>query len=258
MYKDNKVEYIQLFDARYLDKYETRTYTFTSKSYKDVFKSLNVSYRSLTEPYGNREMLTSIELNKYDNDVPFNFDLIYVLCDQKGENCGINEGDSNILMATFKKEEVFNLVESFKDISDYNLEFGKNYYLGVYARASYYASNDSSSLTTQDIELNKYNGIIFDRYYENDLVFIADIMAKNIGDLLKILQGYFEELLVWNCYIDFDQFIDKIITPSSFLSLKKAESNTDDSQFYLSYNHIDDIVDGEMDIKEKSNEDDKE
>lgn len=167
MYKDNKVEYIQLFDARYLDKYETRTYTFTSKSYKDVFKSLNVSYRSLTEPYGNREMLTSIELNKYDNDVPFNFDLIYVLCDQKGENCGINEGDSNILMATFKKEEVFNLVESFKDISDYNLEFGKNYYLGVYARASYYASNDSSSLTTQDIELNKYNSVVpFDKLSE--------------------------------------------------------------------------------------------
>lgn len=101
---------------------------------------------------------------------------------------------------------------------------------------------------SKKIELNKYNSIIFDRYYENDLVFIADIMAKNIGDLLKILQGYFEELLVWNCYIDFDQFIDKIITPSRFLSLKKAESNTDDSQFYLSYNHIDDIVEIICDI----------
>ena len=33
-----------------------------------------------------------------------------------------------------------------------------------------------------------------------------------------------------------------MITPSSFLSLKKAESDTDYSQFYLSYNHIDDIV----------------
>ena len=67
------------------------------------------------------------------------------------------------------------------------------------------------------------------------------------------LQGYFEELLVWNCYIDFDQFIDKIITPSSFLSLKKAESNADDSQFYISYNHIDDIVEIICDINIDNN-----
>lgn len=106
---------------------------------------------------------------------------------------------------------------------------------------------------SRKFELNKYNGIIFDRYYENDLVFIADIMAKNIGDLLKILQGDFEELLVWNCHIDFDQFIAKIITPSNFLSLKKAEPNTDDSQFYLSFNHIDDIVEIICDINIDNN-----
>lgn len=92
------------------------------------------------------------------------------------------------------------------------------------------------------IELNKYSGIIFDRYYENKLVFLADIMAKNIVDLLKILQGNFEELTVWNCYTDFNQFIDERMTPASFLSIKKAVSNTHNSQFYLSYNHIDRIV----------------
>ena len=32
------------------------------------------------------------------------------------------------------------------------------------------------------------------------------------------------------------------------LSLKKSESNIDDSQFYLSYNHIDDIVEIICDI----------
>ena len=106
---------------------------------------------------------------------------------------------------------------------------------------------------SKKIELNKYNGIIFDRYYEDDLVFIVDIMVKNIGDLLKILQGYFEELLVWDCYIDFDKFIDTIITPSSFLSFKKKESNTDDSQFYLSYYHIDDIVEIICDIDVDNN-----
>lgn len=101
---------------------------------------------------------------------------------------------------------------------------------------------------SRKFELNTYNGIIFDRYYENDLVFIADIMANNIGDLLKILQGDFEELLVWNCYIDFDQFVAKINSPSNFLSLKKTEPNTDNSQFYLSFNHIDDIVEIICDI----------
>ena len=100
----------------------------------------------------------------------------------------------------------------------------------------------------KNFELNKYNGIIFDRHYENDLVFIADIMVKNISSLLKILQGAFEELLIWNCYIDFNQFIDQMITPSSFLSLKRAESNDDDSQFFLSYNHIDDITEIICDI----------
>lgn len=73
-------------------------------------------------------------------------------------------------------------------------------------------------------------------------------MAKNVGDLLKILQGDFEELLVWNCYIDFDRFIDKIIKPSSFLSLKKVETSTGESQFYLSYNHIDNVVEIICDI----------
>ncbi len=101
---------------------------------------------------------------------------------------------------------------------------------------------------SKKFKLNKYNGVIFERYYENDLVFIVDIMAKNVGDLLKILQGYFEELTVWNCYIDLDRFIDKIIIPSGFLSLKKSVTNTDDSQFYLFYSNIDNMVEIICDI----------
>lgn len=92
------------------------------------------------------------------------------------------------------------------------------------------------------VVLNRYKGLIFDRYYENDLVFILDIMVKNIGDFFRILKADFEEITVWNCYTSFDEFIDDVITPSSFFTLKKTRSNTDSSQFYLSFNHVDNIV----------------
>ena len=105
----------------------------------------------------------------------------------------------------------------------------------------------------KQVGLNKYKDIIFDRLYENDLVFIVDITVENIRNLLKVLQGDFEELLVWNCYTDFDKFIDDTITLSSFLTLKKTRQNTDDSQFYLSFNHIDNIVEIVCDINIDNN-----
>ena len=105
----------------------------------------------------------------------------------------------------------------------------------------------------KQVGLNKYKDIIFDRLYENDLVFIVDITVENIRNLLKVLQGDFEELLVWNCYTDFDKFIDDTITLSSFLTLKKTRQFTDDSQFYLSFNHIDNIVEIVCDINIDNN-----
>lgn len=135
-------------------------------------------------------------------------------------------------------------VSSFEFTFDFSKDNTLSDFLKLYKLEKVYICVYGS----RKFELNKYNGIIFDRYYENDLVFIADIMAKNVGDLLKILQGDFEELLVWNCYIDFDRFIDKIIKPSSFLSLKKVETSTGESQFYLSYNHIDNVVEIICDI----------
>lgn len=102
---------------------------------------------------------------------------------------------------------------------------------------------------TQD-RINKHKGVIFDRYYENknDFIFIVEIMVENIGSLLQVLQGDFEELVVWNCYTNFERFIKDTITPSSFFTLKKINAVTNDSQFYLSYNHVDNIVDIICDI----------
>ena len=96
--------------------------------------------------------------------------------------------------------------------------------------------------------LNEYNGIIFDRYYVKDLTSIVEIKVAKINDFLQILQNNFDEFVVWNCYKDFDGFINDMITPCKFLSIKKIKPNNCIPQFYLSFDHIDNIVDIICDI----------
>lgn len=158
MYKDNKPEYVQLFDASFTDKYETKTYTLKSLSPNDVFLSMETNYSASKEVYGDRELTTKFNLISYANSYPFNFDLVYVLCDIDDDNCGINEGNTNIFSRVIPAEEVLTSVTDIVDISDFDLEFNKNYYIYVYARTQFYNhSSDISRMLTYDIALNRFN-----------------------------------------------------------------------------------------------------
>jgi len=184
MYKDNKVEYIQLFDARILDKYETKTYNFSSLKTNELFEKVEVSFTSLKEPYGNRLLNTKIGLYSYKNEYPYNFDLVYVLCEIDDDSCGINTDNTNIFVKTFNQEEIKDITSILDevDISTYNLEFDKNYYMGIYARANYYGSNVDSSLTKQDILLNKYNvNVKLDKLDEPTYVVTRNALVTDDG-----------------------------------------------------------------------------
>jgi len=139
MYKDNKVEYTQLYDD-IIDKDETKTYNFTSLSTTELFKSLAVSFSSSKQPYGNRVLNTLIDFkdNVYKN-VPYNFSLVYIFCDKN--NCTIDDQKSSIFRYEYEDVKISN--NSSVDITSYNLEYGKNYYMKIYAVANYYSSGNA-------------------------------------------------------------------------------------------------------------------
>ncbi len=199
MYKNNKVEYIQLFDARYLDRYETRTYNFKTKGADNVFNSLGTSANVSNEVYGNRSLTTLIKLSPYtDNkksEEPFNFDLIYVLCEKDDLTCGINENETNIFMKKFTETELNNpekglqkvdelrVLTDTEDISKYDLEYDKEYTLKIYARATYYPSSASNSKTTQDIFLNSTSRYIkFDALRKPDYRVTREAIITDKGE----------------------------------------------------------------------------
>ena len=158
MYKDNKIAYTQLFDGSYSDRYETKTYSFASLKPSDVFHNLDVSYSASNEIYGNRTLNTKINLLAYKNNTPFNFDIIYVLCNvENSHECGPNEDDNNIFRKVIPLEDISTSIVDAEDISEFDLEYNKNYYMYVYASVDLYNLGTAESLMDYNIVLNRYN-----------------------------------------------------------------------------------------------------
>lgn len=168
MNKNNKYVYTQLFDAGISDKYEVKTYEFRTARASDLFhNSLEVNFSASDKIYGNRDLNTKINLIAYKNGIAFNFDIIYALCEEyveddtgklvKNDNCGLKvDGKSNIFEKVIPLSEITSTtIEDSVDISSYDLEFGKNYYMYIFASADYY--NTPTEVVKRNVVLNRYN-----------------------------------------------------------------------------------------------------
>ena len=158
MYKDNRIVYTQLFDAGFSDRYETKTYKFTTLKSSDIFHNFDVSYKATDEVYGNRVLNTKINLLAYKNDTPFNFDLVYVLCNiEDFDECGPNDGDKNIFKKVVSVDDLTTNVLDSVDISEYDLEYDKDYYMYIYANVDFYNNGSEDSKIKRNVVLNRYS-----------------------------------------------------------------------------------------------------
>lgn len=145
MYKNGKYELIQLFDEEVRDKYLVNTYSFKTKNGESLYNSREVYYQVDDTVYGNRILNTKINLTKYQNNYPYNFDLMYMICEDN--NCTKDGG--YIFKKEIKREDVSSAIVSQEDISKYDLEYNKNYYIYVYAVASLYEKENNSYVSKE-------------------------------------------------------------------------------------------------------------
>lgn len=158
MYKDNRFVYTQLFDAGFNDRYETKTYKFATLNPSNVFHNFDVTYKAIDEPYGDRILNTKINLLAYKDSVPFNFDLVYVLCNVEDYNeCGVNDGDKNIFKKVIPVDTLTTNVLDSVDISEYDLEYDKDYYMFIYANVDFYNNGSEDSKSKRNVILNRYS-----------------------------------------------------------------------------------------------------
>ena len=137
MRKNNTEAIVQLFDAGYTDRYEAKTYKFSSLGTGDVFTGISANYTT-TEVYGNRQLNIKFSMAAYANSYPYNFDLVYAFCHMNDSNCGINPGNTSIFSNTIAAKDIINGMVETIDITDFDLEFGKDYRIMIFARLDYY------------------------------------------------------------------------------------------------------------------------
>ena len=126
----------QIFDSTSKNKPET--YTFSSKKLtgKDgILENTSVIYQPTTDgEYNDKELVTTINLNNYDSEVniPYNFNVSYEFCKQS--DCSV-EGSK-----LFNKEieTTTKTITSKQNITSYDLEYGKDYYMYLYMSYDYY------------------------------------------------------------------------------------------------------------------------
>ena len=158
MNKNNRFVKTQLFDSAISDRYDVTTYEFKSARASDLFHSLDVTYSASEKIYGNRDLNTKINLLAYKNSISFNFDIIYVLCEVGTTNCGPDDENTKIFKKVVPLEKITStMISDVVDISEYDLEFDKNYYMYVYASADYYNNSNSSDVVKRNVVLNRYN-----------------------------------------------------------------------------------------------------
>ena len=192
MNKDGNQTYTPLFDAK-KTKNEFLIDSFKSWASGDLFqKILDPEPKIEDDPtkyeertidylisddeganYADKKLKTTIALNRYNGGVSFNFDIGYALCDTlvSGENdtCGIhleNERDNNsitnILEGYISNEDVIegflngDTISDIVDISDKDLEFGRNYRVNIYAIYERWNST-TKTIEKKKLLLNRYS-----------------------------------------------------------------------------------------------------
>ena len=157
MRKNNQDVIVQLFDAGYTDKYESKTYLFTTLSAGEVYSNIVSNFTPSATIYGDRYLNTKFNLLPYANEYPYNFDLIYALCDRNDSTCGIGANETNIFTGTILSDVVVPGIIDTQDISEYDLEYNKDYKILVYAKIDHY---DGLELEKINIVLNEYSNIL--------------------------------------------------------------------------------------------------
>ena len=119
---------MQLFDGSVSTENVEKTYSFESAKAGDLFRTFSVGIISSNEVYGDRTLNSKISLNPYKGGLGYNFDVIYVLCDvEDAATCGPNEGDSKIFTKTILEGDFSTTINDTINISEFDLEFNKNY-----------------------------------------------------------------------------------------------------------------------------------
>ena len=68
-----------------IDKYQAKTYSFGTKNGESLYTSREINYQVSEEVYGNRILNTKINLTKYQNNYPYNFDVPSTPLSQQNE-----------------------------------------------------------------------------------------------------------------------------------------------------------------------------
>lgn len=148
MYKGNKYVYTQLFDDKYKDSYQVESYKLTPISASEIYSKKEYSVINNPDAYGSKDFKFMITLKNY----PYNFDITYIFC-PINVNCDINGG--YIYKKTIDSSNVKNISEDITNITEYDLEFNKNYVIKAYAVIDVY--NDSMNIEKNNILLNNYD-----------------------------------------------------------------------------------------------------
>lgn len=153
--KNDKKVYTQLFDVSYTDRYETKTYTFSSLTSDDIFHNFEVSYKPSNDgKYGDRSLSTRINLLAYENNVSFNFRIGYAFCNVGDDYCGVRDNESNIFKSFIPNEKISTSFVDTVDITKYDLEYNKDYYMYIFVLFDYYEPS-SKEVTEKVLQLNR-------------------------------------------------------------------------------------------------------
>lgn len=155
--KNNNYQLIQLYDDGVnKGEYQTKTYSFNTKNGASLFNSKEIVYNTSEDnqdTYGTRILNTTIKLNKYQNNYPYNFSLLYVICNSN--TCSKDDG------YIFKKEisDISSEIKDKEDITGYDLEYGKDYFMHIYAKSLIFVKNSNGQYT----EETQYTDLISSR-----------------------------------------------------------------------------------------------
>ena len=157
---NNVKTYTQLFDKGITDRNATKTYSFSSLKVSELFHTFDINIKPKNDgEYSDKLMDTKINLIAYANDKSFNFNIGYAFCLNDDDNCGIDDGNSNIFKRNIDNNKITTSFVDTVDISEYDLEFDKNYLLNIYAIYKYY-DIESGAEVDKEIKLNSISSLI--------------------------------------------------------------------------------------------------
>ena len=157
--KNDRSVYTQLFDVGYTDRYQTKTYNFQSLGSSDIMdaESIGISYKYIEDgEYNDKTLDTKFTLIPYNGGAPFNYDINYAFCLIDDDTCGIGENETNIFKRSVNMDELKATFVDSQDITEFDLEYDKNYKIFVYATFDVY-DKENGELTKKNLLLNRRN-----------------------------------------------------------------------------------------------------